>query len=128
VNSLALRGFLVEGKPDAVAKSFKEGVRVYPLAQAKNPRRWRSSTSRRNRRARSMRTTPRSTRRSRMWPRGSPVDCWRVTSNRGGPMNRVGQRRPCRGPIRETRWNRALWSPKRMIWIPVEKSKPRCTD
>jgi hypothetical protein len=33
---MALRGFLVDGKPDVAAKSFKEGVKNYPLAQAKN--------------------------------------------------------------------------------------------
>ncbi len=37
VNWLILRGFLVDGKPDAAAKNFRDGVKVYPLAQAKNP-------------------------------------------------------------------------------------------
>lgn len=37
VNWLILRGFLVDGKPDAATKSFKEGLKVYPLAQAQNP-------------------------------------------------------------------------------------------
>src|SRR5437763_3979383 len=37
VNIVVLRGFLVDGKPDAAAKSFKEGIKVYPLAQAKTP-------------------------------------------------------------------------------------------
>jgi hypothetical protein len=37
INWMALRGFLVDGKPDAATKSFKEGVKIYPLAQAKNP-------------------------------------------------------------------------------------------
>ena len=37
VNWIALRGFLVDGKPDAATKNFKEGLKVYPLAQAKNP-------------------------------------------------------------------------------------------
>jgi hypothetical protein len=37
VNWLILRGFLVDGKPDAAAKTFKEGLKIYSLAQAKNP-------------------------------------------------------------------------------------------
>ncbi|MHC4982924.1 MAG: DUF1254 domain-containing protein [Planctomycetota bacterium] len=37
VNWVALRGFLVDGKPDAAAKMFKEGLRIYPLAKAANP-------------------------------------------------------------------------------------------
>jgi hypothetical protein len=37
VNWLILRGFLVDGKPDAAAKSFREGLKVYPLAQAESP-------------------------------------------------------------------------------------------
>jgi hypothetical protein len=37
VNWLILRGFLVDGKPDAAAKAFREGLKVYSLAQAKNP-------------------------------------------------------------------------------------------
>jgi hypothetical protein len=36
VNWLILRGFLVDGKPDAATKNFKDGLKVYPLAQAKN--------------------------------------------------------------------------------------------
>lgn len=37
INILVLRGFLVNGKPDAASKMFREGVKVYPLSQAKNP-------------------------------------------------------------------------------------------
>lgn len=37
VNWIALRGFLVDGKPDAAAKMFKEGIKVYPLSKAGNP-------------------------------------------------------------------------------------------
>jgi hypothetical protein len=37
VNWIALRGFLVDGKPDAAAKMFKKGVKVYPLSSAGNP-------------------------------------------------------------------------------------------
>ena len=37
VNWLVLRGFLVDGKPDAADKTFKENLKVYPLAVAKNP-------------------------------------------------------------------------------------------
>ena len=37
VNWLILRGFLVDGKPEAAAKNFREGVKIYPLARAKNP-------------------------------------------------------------------------------------------
>lgn len=36
-NWIILRGFLVDGKPDAASKQFKEGLKIYPLAQAKNP-------------------------------------------------------------------------------------------
>lgn len=37
IHWLILRGFLVEGKPDASTKMFKEGLKVYPLADAGNP-------------------------------------------------------------------------------------------
>jgi hypothetical protein len=37
VNWLALRGFLVDGKPNAATAMFKNGIKIYPLAQAKNP-------------------------------------------------------------------------------------------
>ena len=37
VNWVALRGFLVDGKPDAASKMFREGLKIYPLAEAANP-------------------------------------------------------------------------------------------
>ena len=37
VNWVALRGFLVDGKPDAAVKMWKEGLKIYPLAKAANP-------------------------------------------------------------------------------------------
>jgi len=37
VNLLVLRGFLVDGKPDAATKMFREGVKVYSLAKKDNP-------------------------------------------------------------------------------------------
>lgn len=37
VNWLILRGFLVDGKPDAATKMFESGLRVYPLSGKKNP-------------------------------------------------------------------------------------------
>lgn len=37
VNWLILRGFLVDGKPDAAAAMFKNGLRVYPLKDSRNP-------------------------------------------------------------------------------------------
>ena len=37
VNWVALRGFLVDGKPDAATKMWKEGLKIYPLARAANP-------------------------------------------------------------------------------------------
>ncbi len=37
VNWLILRGFLVDGKPDAATKMFREGLKIYPLAKAGNP-------------------------------------------------------------------------------------------
>lgn len=37
INALILRGFLVDGKPDAATKMFSEGVKIYPLARADNP-------------------------------------------------------------------------------------------
>lgn len=37
VNLLALRGFLVDGKPEAATAMFESGLRVYPLAQKVNP-------------------------------------------------------------------------------------------
>jgi len=37
VNLVALRGFLVDGKPDAAAKMWRDSLKVYPLAQKDNP-------------------------------------------------------------------------------------------
>ncbi len=37
INLFVLRGFLVDGKPDAAAKMFSEQVRVYPLSEKANP-------------------------------------------------------------------------------------------
>jgi hypothetical protein len=37
-NWLILRGFLVDGKPEAAAKMWKEGLKVYPLEKADNPK------------------------------------------------------------------------------------------
>jgi hypothetical protein len=37
VNWVALRGFLVDGKPNAATKMWKEGLKIYPLAKAANP-------------------------------------------------------------------------------------------
>jgi hypothetical protein len=37
VNWIGLRGFLVDGKPDAAAQMWRDGLKVYPLAQADNP-------------------------------------------------------------------------------------------
>jgi hypothetical protein len=37
INMQVLRGFLVDGKPDAAAKLFSEGVKVYPLSKANDP-------------------------------------------------------------------------------------------
>jgi len=37
VNWIALRGFLVDSKPDAATKMWKEGLKIYPLAKAANP-------------------------------------------------------------------------------------------
>jgi hypothetical protein len=37
VNWIALRGFLVDGKPDAAAKMWREGLKIYPLAMKDNP-------------------------------------------------------------------------------------------
>ncbi len=36
-NLLLLRGFLVDGKPDAASAMFREGLRVYPLSRAGDP-------------------------------------------------------------------------------------------
>ncbi len=36
-NWLILRGFLVDGKPDAATAVFKEGLKVYPLSKAAHP-------------------------------------------------------------------------------------------
>jgi len=36
-NWLILRGFLVDGKPDHATKMYSEGLKIYPLAKAKNP-------------------------------------------------------------------------------------------
>ena len=37
INWLILRGFLVDGKPDAAVEMFERGVRVYPLSRADDP-------------------------------------------------------------------------------------------
>ncbi len=37
VNWLILRGFLVDGKPDAAAKMWRTGLKIYPLAKADKP-------------------------------------------------------------------------------------------
>ena len=37
VNWVVLRGFLIDGKPDAASKMWREQLKVYPLAQAANP-------------------------------------------------------------------------------------------
>ena len=37
INWLILRGFLVDGKPDAASKMWKEGLKIYPLKDAANP-------------------------------------------------------------------------------------------
>jgi len=37
INLFVLRGFLVDGKPDAAAKMFSEQVHVYPLSEKDNP-------------------------------------------------------------------------------------------
>jgi len=37
VNWVILRGFLVDGKPDAATAMFKNGVKVYPLSARSNP-------------------------------------------------------------------------------------------
>ncbi|MBL6705212.1 MAG: DUF1254 domain-containing protein [Planctomycetaceae bacterium] len=37
VNWVALRGFLVDGKPDAAAKMWRDGLKIYPLALKANP-------------------------------------------------------------------------------------------
>jgi len=37
VNWVILRGFLVDGKPDAASKMWRENLKVYPLARAANP-------------------------------------------------------------------------------------------
>jgi len=36
-NWIILRGFLVDGKPDAAATMFTEGVKIYPLSQVDDP-------------------------------------------------------------------------------------------
>jgi len=37
INWIALRGFLVDGKPDAASKMFREGLKVYSLSKKDNP-------------------------------------------------------------------------------------------
>lgn len=37
INWIILRGFLVDGKPDAAAEMFKTGLKIYPLASIDNP-------------------------------------------------------------------------------------------
>ena len=37
INWIILRGFLVDGKPDAAAAMFKNGLKIYPLSQTDSP-------------------------------------------------------------------------------------------
>jgi hypothetical protein len=37
VNWIALRGFLVDNKPDGATRMWKEGLKIYPLAKGANP-------------------------------------------------------------------------------------------
>lgn len=37
INWLILRGFLVDGKPDAASKMFRDGLKIYPLSAIANP-------------------------------------------------------------------------------------------
>ena len=37
-NWMILRGFLVDGKPDAAAKMWRDGLKIYPLKDAANPK------------------------------------------------------------------------------------------
>ncbi len=37
-NWVILRGFLVDGKPEPAAKMWRDGLKIYPLAQANNPK------------------------------------------------------------------------------------------
>ncbi len=37
INWVALRGFLVNGKPDVSDKMFREGLKIYPLSKVANP-------------------------------------------------------------------------------------------
>ncbi len=37
INWIALRGFLVDGKPDASEEMFRHGLKIYPLSKAENP-------------------------------------------------------------------------------------------
>ena len=36
-NWLILRGFLVDGKPDAASKMYRDGLKIYPLKEVQNP-------------------------------------------------------------------------------------------
>lgn len=37
VNVVVLRGFLVDGKPDAASRMFRDGVKIYPLSASQEP-------------------------------------------------------------------------------------------
>ena len=37
VNWIALRGFLVDGRPDAASQMFRNGIKIYPLARRDDP-------------------------------------------------------------------------------------------
>ena len=37
VNWVALRGFMVDNKPDAASQMWREGLKIYPLSEAANP-------------------------------------------------------------------------------------------
>ncbi len=37
VNWIALRGFLVDGRPDAASQMFRNGIKIYPLARRNDP-------------------------------------------------------------------------------------------
>jgi hypothetical protein len=37
INLMVLRGFLVDGKPDAASQMFRNGIKIYPLSESQTP-------------------------------------------------------------------------------------------
>jgi hypothetical protein len=91
VNWIGLRGFLVDGKPDAAAKMWRDGLKIYPLARKTIRPRWSSSAAPANRSTRFTPTISSSTRNSTPSSSVNPSRC--LTPSCAGSSPPSGSRR-----------------------------------